>query len=176
MLDWVDRDLRQKKERIIVFKNVFNADDFEVCVVQQIYQIYHPLSPPLPLQASVGHLLTFLTLCRIPYVIKLCINGIAETFLQKNPVLITDFRDDIKKECEKFGEVRKVIVFDVSIRIPVSIYIYIFIICLLNPFICLLNPLPFCCTFFATSVAVKLMMKIAGVDWQRFQWDYIVCG
>ena len=34
---------------------------------------------------------------------------------QKNPVLITDFRDDIKKECEKFGEVRKVIVFDVSI-------------------------------------------------------------
>lgn len=34
---------------------------------------------------------------------------------QRNPVLITDLRDDIKKECEKFGEVRKVMVFDVSI-------------------------------------------------------------
>lgn len=35
--------------------------------------------------------------------------------LQKNPILITDLRDDMKAECEKFGEVRKVIVFDVSI-------------------------------------------------------------
>lgn len=35
--------------------------------------------------------------------------------LQKNPVLITDLRNDMKAECEKFGEVRKVIVFDVSI-------------------------------------------------------------
>lgn len=35
--------------------------------------------------------------------------------MQKNPVLITDLRNDLKKECEdKFGEVRKVIVFDVS--------------------------------------------------------------
>jgi len=59
LLDWVDRDSRHKNERIIVFKNMFNVDDFE-----------------------------------------------------KNPVLITDFRDDIKKECEKFGEVKKVIVFD----------------------------------------------------------------
>ena len=43
------------------------------------------------------------------------LNGVICLFsLQKNPVLITDFRDDIKKECEKFGEVRKVIVFDVS--------------------------------------------------------------
>ena len=37
--------------------------------------------------------------------------------LQKNPVLITDLRNDMKAECEKFGEVRKVIVFDVSIDI-----------------------------------------------------------
>lgn len=60
LLDWVDRDSRQKKERIIVFKNMFNLEDFK-----------------------------------------------------KNPVLITDLRNDLKKECEdKFGEVRKVIVFD----------------------------------------------------------------
>lgn len=59
LLDWVDRDSRNKQDRIIVFKNVFNTDDF-----------------------------------------------------QRNPVLITDLRDDIKKECEKFGEVRKVMVFD----------------------------------------------------------------
>lgn len=31
---------------------------------------------------------------------------------EKNPLLITELRDDMKAECEKFGEVRKVIVFD----------------------------------------------------------------
>ena len=30
LLDWVDRDSRQKKERIIVFKNMFNLEDFKV--------------------------------------------------------------------------------------------------------------------------------------------------
>lgn len=59
LLDWVDRDTRKKQDRIVVFKNVFDAEAFE-----------------------------------------------------KNPVLVTDIRDDIKRECEKYGEVRKVIVFD----------------------------------------------------------------
>ncbi|XP_078374970.1 17S U2 SnRNP complex component HTATSF1-like isoform X2 [Oculina patagonica] len=35
---------------------------------------------------------------------------------EKNPILITDLRDDMKAECEKFGEVRKVIVFDRNIE------------------------------------------------------------
>ena len=34
--------------------------------------------------------------------------------LQNNPLLVTEIRDDLKSECEKFGEVKKVIVFDVS--------------------------------------------------------------
>ena len=33
--------------------------------------------------------------------------------LQEDPVQITEIRDDIRKECEKFGPVKKVIVFDV---------------------------------------------------------------
>ena len=44
--------------------------------------------------------------------------------LQKNPELITDLRDDIKKECEKFGEVKKVIVFDVSAYRVFSFLVY----------------------------------------------------
>jgi len=59
LLDWVERDTRKKHERVIVFKNMFDIEDFE-----------------------------------------------------KNPVLITHLRNDMKAECEKFGEVRKVIVFD----------------------------------------------------------------
>ena len=47
LLDWVDRDSRHKKERIIVFKNMFNADDFEVCFVQNSYQVYLFLFPCL---------------------------------------------------------------------------------------------------------------------------------
>ena len=31
--------------------------------------------------------------------------------------MIPDLRNDMKAECEKFGEVRKVIVFDVSIQV-----------------------------------------------------------
>lgn len=40
--------------------------------------------------------------------------------------MITDLRNDMKAECEKFGEVRKVIVFDVSIkRIPFTFFFFI---------------------------------------------------
>jgi len=45
--------------------------------------------------------------------------------LQKNPALITDLRNDMKAECEKFGEVRKVIVFDVSIDSFSCTFLYI---------------------------------------------------
>lgn len=31
LLDWVERDERKKNERIIVFKNMFDVKDFEVC-------------------------------------------------------------------------------------------------------------------------------------------------
>ena len=37
LLDWVDRDSRQKKERIIVFKNMFNLDDFKVSGDRQTF-------------------------------------------------------------------------------------------------------------------------------------------
>ena len=47
--------------------------------------------------------------------------------LQKNPVLITDLRNDMKAECEKFGEVRKVIVFDVSTDIISCIFCFFYI-------------------------------------------------
>ena len=36
---------------------------------------------------------------------------------QEDPVQITEVRDDLRKECEKFGPVKKVIVFDVSCEI-----------------------------------------------------------
>lgn len=29
LLDWVDRDTRKKQDRIVVFKNVFDAEAFE---------------------------------------------------------------------------------------------------------------------------------------------------
>ena len=39
--------------------------------------------------------------------------------------MITDLRNDMKAECEKFGEVRKVIVFDVSIDSISCTFFYI---------------------------------------------------
>ena len=32
LLDWVERDTRKKHERVVVFKNMFDIEDFEVCV------------------------------------------------------------------------------------------------------------------------------------------------
>ena len=32
LLDWVERDTRKKHDRIVVFKNMFDIADFEVCV------------------------------------------------------------------------------------------------------------------------------------------------
>lgn len=34
--------------------------------------------------------------------------------IQADPTLITDIRDDLREECSKFGEVKKVLIFDVS--------------------------------------------------------------
>ncbi len=35
--------------------------------------------------------------------------------LQRDPRLIIDVRDEMRKECERFGIVKKVMIFDVSI-------------------------------------------------------------
>ena len=34
--------------------------------------------------------------------------------VQENPEAINDIRDDVRSECEKFGEVKKVLIHDVS--------------------------------------------------------------
>lgn len=34
---------------------------------------------------------------------------------QADPTLITDIRDDLKQECEKFGPTKKFMIFDVSL-------------------------------------------------------------
>lgn len=35
---------------------------------------------------------------------------------QEDPLVLNEYRDDLRSECEKFGEVKKVIIFDVSSR------------------------------------------------------------
>lgn len=46
LLDWVERDTRKKQDRIIVFKNMFNIDDFEVCVASE-HDFFHITFPAL---------------------------------------------------------------------------------------------------------------------------------
>jgi len=33
---------------------------------------------------------------------------------QEDPLVLNEYRDDLRIECEKFGEVKKVIIFDVG--------------------------------------------------------------
>ena len=35
-------------------------------------------------------------------------------FFQRNPELIQRMRDDLRDECKKYGEVKKVVIYDVS--------------------------------------------------------------
>lgn len=44
-------------------------------------------------------------------------DGVIEwpVFPQEDPLVLNEYRDDLRSECEKFGEVKKVIIFDVSV-------------------------------------------------------------
>lgn len=48
----------------------------------------------------------------------MCINN----GLQDNPVGIIEIRDEVRTECEKFGKVKKVMVFDVRVNWVFSLY------------------------------------------------------
>ena len=39
LLDWVDRDARPRHERILVFKNMFDVQEFEVCSTKILYNV-----------------------------------------------------------------------------------------------------------------------------------------
>lgn len=41
-------------------------------------------------------------------------------FPQEDPLVLNEYREDLRSECEKFGEVKKVIIFDVSIITVIS--------------------------------------------------------
>lgn len=40
---------------------------------------------------------------------------VSAIFPQEDPLVLNEYRDDLRSECEKFGEVKKVIIFDVSV-------------------------------------------------------------
>lgn len=40
---------------------------------------------------------------------------VRSVFPQEDPLVLNEYRDDLRSECEKFGEVKKVIIFDVSV-------------------------------------------------------------
>lgn len=43
-------------------------------------------------------------------------------FVQEDPLELNEYRDDLRTECEKFGQARKVIIFDVSLNASQSLY------------------------------------------------------
>ena len=57
---------------------------------------------------------------------RLCIYFRDFHIWQRDPSLINDLKADLRSECEKFGEVKKVIIFDVSCWFFYFCYSYLF--------------------------------------------------
>lgn len=90
-LDWRPEkqgELRKRHEKVVIIRNMFHPSDFEVRT-ETVSNM-----PPGRL-----HLLTTFCLCLVP---------------QEDPLVLNEYRDDLRTECEKFGTVKKVILFDVS--------------------------------------------------------------
>jgi len=45
----------------------------------------------------------------------LLLNLICAIALQEDPLVLNEIREDLRTECEKFGQVKKVLIFDVGI-------------------------------------------------------------
>ena len=88
LLDWRERRAdgpkRMKNERIIVFKHLFDPKEFEV-------------------REGYGNS------CLSIYNSYECV--IYQ--LKEDPTVLNDIRDDLRQECEKFGTVKKIMIFDV---------------------------------------------------------------
>ena len=130
MLDWRERKkdgpIRNKCERIVIFKRLFDPKEFEVRIqtqqelnycclkcthstgINQFFQYVEYTAQVGPCtcthyDVALTHTLTVAlthTLTCPP--------------CQEDPTLITDIRSDLREECEKFGIVKKIMVFDVS--------------------------------------------------------------
>lgn len=82
--------MRKRHEKVVIIRNMFHPSDFEVRTETAPRGATWP-PPPLT------------TLC-------LCL------WSQEDPLVLNEYRDDLRTECEKFGTVKKVILFDVSGR------------------------------------------------------------
>lgn len=112
LLDWRERrkssetDVRRNKyDKIIIFKHLFDPKEFEVILSPPSLPLPPPLLCFLP-PPSLPLSLPFLPSCPpLPSVHA----------LQEDATLINDIRDDLREECEKFGVVKKVLLFDVRL-------------------------------------------------------------
>lgn len=121
LLDWREGrsgPAKSKFDRIVVFKHLFDPSDFDV-----------GLSMPKSL-----HLLVLVVTMYIQYTMHLkCILTKAMyimdlTFflLKDDPTLINEIKDDLRDECSKLGEVKKVLIFDVSLIILSLLVVYMY--------------------------------------------------
>ena len=76
-------------------------------------------NPPPPPQHAHGHISPYVKLsCSVlkePNILQATSYALlcTQMFIQEDPTLITDVRSDLQEECEKFGIVKKILVFDV---------------------------------------------------------------
>ncbi|XP_022536803.1 HIV Tat-specific factor 1 isoform X1 [Astyanax mexicanus] len=85
-LDWRPEktaDGRKRHERVVIIQNMFHPKDFEI----------------------LG--------CAIRvHFFPCCPKGSSEAYFWEDPLELNEYREDLRSECEKFGEVKKVIIFD----------------------------------------------------------------
>lgn len=93
-LDWRPEkqgEVRKRHEKVVIIRNMFHPSDFEVRAQTLSFR------PPRCLRLRHSTFRLYL-------------------WPQEDPLVLNEYRDDLRTECEKFGTVKKVILFDVSAR------------------------------------------------------------
>lgn len=97
-LDWRPEkqgEIRKRHEKVVIIRNMFHPSDFEVQKKKDSHS-----------HTSIS---SHSVWCKT--VIWVCL-------FQEDPLVLNEYREDLRSECEKFGEVKKVILFDVSLMNP----------------------------------------------------------
>lgn len=111
LLDWRERrsstatQPKTKFDKVVIFRHAFHPKEFEVRLCK-IVCVDYICTSDLVARSSAIHV----SVCDGFNVLTLFS---PTTSHQEDPMLINEIRDDLREECEKFGVVKKVLLFDV---------------------------------------------------------------
>ena len=106
LLDWRERrstatQPKTKYDKVVIIRHAFHPKEFEVSILSHL-----ALDNRCELFILDSYQYNFVMYAVMTYLTLF-------SLLQEDAMLINEIRDDLREECEKFGVVKKVLLFDV---------------------------------------------------------------